>query len=599
MATKHRRTKIVCTIGPATASLEKVEALVKAGMNVMRLNLSHGEHVAHRKVINYAKEVREKLKVPLAIMIDLSGPEIRTDCVDDPIFVATGQSLWIVKEKKGEGRAEIGMRPADIIDQIEVGSTLLIDDGAIRTSVVNKDKNGIEVKVHNDGFIKNSKGINLPNSHLILPDVSDRDREDILFACEEGVEWIAASFVNNAQQVHMIKQIISRSKSPSIGVISKIESVQGLENIDEIIASSEGVMVARGDLGVEVELEKVPHIQKMMIRKCNQNSTISITATQMMESMISNPTPTRAEVSDIANAIWDGTDAVMLSGETAVGQFPIETVKMMAQIVVEAENDFDYTRHQEMLSKGFYSVSESIALAAVNTATSADARGIFSFSFSGSTCIRISRFRPRMPMVCITPNLTTHHKMALVWGVQAILEEDSDIMLGFKLASCHALKDEIIHYGDLVVLTAGWHERVSGTTNMVSVDHIGEVIVRGRKGKGKRVRAKVFFPHLTPNLTINDIKGKILIVREVPDQPFEGIEGVKGIILQNRDEDLVSVRNLQALHAQFKIPFVTHACGSMEIISSDQDVILDPDLGLVFSGDAATREEMIKRAKNA
>lgn len=464
-------------MGPSVNSEKKVEELIDAGMNVARLNFSHGSHQDHLLVIERLKKVRKEKRVPLAIMLDTKGPEIRLGVIKErQFFIAAQQRLLFVKEEILGSEEGVQVTPSVVVDTLDVGMKVLIDDGYLVATVVERRSDGVVVEMQNGGWIKSQKGINVPGVDIDLPAMTDQDRKDIEFGCKCDVDLIAASFIRSANHVLEIKQELKKHGQSGILVIAKIENRLGVQNFDEIIGVADGVMVARGDLGVEMPLTQVPHLQKMMIRKCYQGAKPVITATQMLESMIKNPRPTRAEVSDVANAIYDSTSAVMLSGETAVGEYPIETVKMMKSIVEEAENHFDY--HDFFYGdsrKDYTDVSNSVALASVKTAYSSNAKSIFCFTQSGLTSRLVSQFRPKMPIVVLTPQQKIYHQLALNWGVIPVPPQSvEDAQEAFEVASQFALRHRIVQRGDLVVITLGAPFGVSGTTNMMLVESVKE-----------------------------------------------------------------------------------------------------------------------------
>jgi len=470
------RTKIICTLGPAVSSYEKILQLIDAGMDVARLNFSHGTHADHLKTIQLLKKGREEKKVPLAIMLDTKGPEIRLGMVKaDAFAVKAGQRLLLTKEEVLGDENHVHITPPFVIDALAVGTRVLIDDGYLLTHVVEKRKEGVVIEIENAGLIKSQKGVNIPGVDIALPAMTAQDVEDITFGCAQDVDLIAASFIRSADHILEIKNLLAKQKKSNILIIAKIENSLGVQNFDTIIQVADGVMVARGDLGVELPLKEVPRLQKMMIRKCYQLGKPAITATQMLESMIKNPRPTRAEVSDVANAIYDSTSAVMLSGETAVGQYPIQTVQMMKSIVEEAEKDFDYSDFFEHNARrDFNDISNSVALAAVKTAYSAQAKAIFCFTSSGQTARIVSRFRPKMPIVALTSHPKVYHQMALSWGVIPVDPTTAkDAQDALAITSRFALQREVISCGDLVVVTCGSPFGISGTTNMMLVESIG------------------------------------------------------------------------------------------------------------------------------
>ncbi|MCE5295001.1 MAG: pyruvate kinase [Chlamydiales bacterium] len=469
------RTKIICTIGPAVDSIDKILQLIDAGMDVARLNFSHGTHQEHLTRIQLIKEARAKAKKPVAIMLDTKGPEIRLGKVPkEGIEVQPGQKLWLVKDASIGTTERIPVLPAFVLEKLEVGTHLLIDNGYIQANIVDTSADGVQIEFLNHGVILSSKGVNIPNVELNLPALTEKDEEDIRFGCEQDIDLIAASFVRCAPHVTAIRNLVKDAKKPEILIIAKIENNEGVHNFDSILAEADGIMIARGDLGVEVPLSQVPVLQKMMIRKCYLMGKPSLTATQMLESMITNPRPTRAEASDVANAIYDGTTAVMLSGETAVGKYPIDTVKIMKSIINAAEQDFNYVEFFEQHTKiQHMDVPAAVTLASVKTAYTLGAKAIFAFTHGGTTARLISRLRPKMPIIALTSVQKTYQQLALNWGVIPVFcNEHDDVEQAFKEASAYALQHHHVSYGDVVVMTSGSPFWVSGTTNTIRVEVI-------------------------------------------------------------------------------------------------------------------------------
>ena len=468
-------TKIVCTIGPSCQSLEKMLALIEAGMNVARLNFSHGTHAEHLVSINNLKEARAKSGKPLAILMDTKGPEIRVGRVKGSGFpIKSGDKLFISK-KAVEGTIEaICLMPPLVFDYLKPGMTLLIDNGYISSKVVSVSNEGVIIEIENGGIISSNKGINIPGHFVNLPAVTEKDIEDIRFALKEDVDIIAASFVRSKEHVEIIRMLCIECGKPETLIIAKIENYEGVEHFKDIVQAADGIMVARGDLGVELPVEQVPRLQKMMIRQAYLASKLVITATQMLETMITNPRPTRAEVSDVANAIYDSTSAVMLSGETAVGKYPIETVKMMYLIAQETESDFKYQEFFYNNARRVYNdIPSSVTLAAVNTAYSVGTKAIFASTKTGLTARLLSSLRPKNPIIVITPDLKTYHQLALYWGVIPFYNTDVDNdAAAFKFLSEKAKELGIISLDDLVVVMAGASFGETGTTNMMIVEKV-------------------------------------------------------------------------------------------------------------------------------
>ncbi len=469
------RTKIICTIGPSVASPEKIAQLIDAGMNVARLNFSHGTHEEHLAVIQTLKKARETKKVPLAIMLDTKGPEIRLGKIEgDALSVRAKQQLLLVKETCTGNAQKISLTPPHVLDDLKKGTLLLFDDGYIQAVVIEAQPSGVRIEIQNEGVIKSHKGVNVPHVHTHLPAMTEQDVQDIIFGCAHDVDIIAASFIRSKSHVLEIKKLLAAQGKPEILLIAKIENSLGVENFESILEAADGIMVARGDLGVEMPLKEVPNLQKMMIRKSIAAGKPVVTATQMLESMINNPRPTRAEVSDVANAIYDSTSAVMLSGETAVGKYPIETVALMKAIIEEAEKHFDYP---EFFSKegqfDYPDISTSVALASVTTAYSTHARAIFAFTHSGFTARKIARFRPQMAIVALTSVPKVYHQMAFYWGVTPMPPSPcGNVQEAIATATRFAMEKKLLHKGDLVIITAGTPFGVSGSTNLMRVETI-------------------------------------------------------------------------------------------------------------------------------
>ncbi len=467
------RTKIICTIGPAVSSYEKISQLIDAGMNVARINFSHGTHEEHLAVIDNLKQAREKKKVPLAIMLDTKGPEIRLGAIQgDAMLLIAKQQLLLVKEPCLGTAERISLTPPHVLDDLTAGAALLFDDGYIQAVVLKRNAAGVLIEIQNEGVIKSHKGVNIPHVHTDLPAMTEQDILDIRFGCKHDVELIAASFIRSKEHVLEIKKLLAAEKKPEILVIAKIENSLGIENFDAILEAADGIMVARGDLGVELPLKEVPSYQKMMIRKSISAGKPVVTATQMLESMIKNPRPTRAEVSDVANAIYDSTSAVMLSGETAVGQYPVETVALMRAIVEEAERHFDYP---EFFAKegryDFPDISTSVSLASVKTGYSTHARAIFAFTHSGFTARKIAQFRPQMPIFALSADPKIYHQMAFYWGVVPVPPVSCrNVQEALKATSHFAQEKGLLQKGDLIVATAGTPFGVAGSTNMMLVE---------------------------------------------------------------------------------------------------------------------------------
>lgn len=468
----NKKTKIVCTLGPASASEEMIRELALNGMDIARLNFSHDTLENHLIRINTIKKVREELNIPIAILLDTKGPEIRTLTLkdDQKVLLVKGQDFTLTTDEIIGDEHRVGVTYSDLPSDVKEGSQILIDDGLIELKVKKIVDTDIICEVIAGGELGNRKGVNLPNTKSKLPPITDKDREDIIFGINHGVDFIAASFVRNAEAIREIKKILEDCNS-DVAIIAKIENAEGLENIDEIIEEADGIMVARGDLGVEVPSEVVPYIQKTIIQKCNDAFKPVITATQMLDSMIRNPRPTRAEATDVANAIYDGTDAIMLSGETAAGKYPVEALRMMVKIAKETESHLDYTNilknNKDQRSK---SISSAICYSAVATAMSIKASLIIASSFSGYTARIVSKFKPESYIIGLSPLDRTLRKMQIYWGVTPLKTDEVNSTDHLLEEAVKAVADNnYAEKGDTLILTAGVPAGKAGITNIIKV----------------------------------------------------------------------------------------------------------------------------------
>lgn len=581
------RTKIVCTVGPAVNTPEKLDALIKAGMNVARLNFSHGDYETHGNMIRMLKEARERAGVPLALMLDTKGPEIRIGKMkEDGVAFQEGDTFWFVKESVEGDKNQISLTPPEVIDVLKGGETVLLDDGYIITEVIEVNEKGAKVRVANGGVLRSRKSANLPGVQVPLPALTQKDVEDLKFGCEQDVDLVAASFIRSADHVAEIEQLLEREGMPDILVIAKIESSQGVQHFDSILQVADGIMVARGDLGVELPLEQVPRLQKMMIRKTYLSGKPVITATQMLESMITHPRPTRAETSDVANAIYDSTSAVMLSAESAAGKYPIEAVKVMKTIIDETEKEFPYFEFLQRTSdRAFPDVPSSVALASTRSAYSADAKAIFAFSTSGCTARLLSRFRPKMPIIAMTPRKKVYHQLSLSWGVIPLLyKEANTIEEAFKQISEYALEKGYVNYGDLAVITSGTPFGKAGTTNMMLIDNIGDVLVRGREGGGSRINGRITFVPAHDSKKGYEVHGKIIVISRCDETYMPLLKSAKGIILQNNVVDRESEKYLVEVAPKLNLPYILRAERASTILHEEQLVTLEPERAIVIKG---------------
>ena len=468
-----RKTKIICTIGPASESEDKLREIMLAGMNVARFNFSHGSHEEHKRKYDRIKKLREELGLPIAVMLDTKGPEIRLkDFEKGKVELTTGQKFTLTSRDIMGTESEVAITYKELTNDCHKGMTILIDDGLIELRVEEVTETDIICTVVNGGPVSDKKGVNVPGAELTMPYLSEQDRGDIEFGCEQGFDFVAASFVRTADDVLAIREVLKAKNSP-MKIIAKIESTQGIKNLESILDTADGIMVARGDMGVEVPFEDVPVIQKDMIKLAESKGKYVITATQMLDSMIHHPRPTRAEVTDVANAIYDGTTAIMLSGETASGDYPVEAVKTMARIAERTEADIDYVGRLRKRDYAPSDVTNAISHATCNIAAEVNADAILTVTMSGFTAGMVSRYKPNCQIIACTINPTVCRQANLMWGVTPlhIRQEDTADEL-FKEAINSAKNAGYLKSGDKVVLTAGVPLGIPGRTNMIRVEEL-------------------------------------------------------------------------------------------------------------------------------
>lgn len=470
-----RKTKIVCTLGPASSDEGILEEMLTYGMNVARVNFSHGDYITHGQTIDSFRKVRDKLGIPAAVLLDTKGPEIRTgDFEGGRVVVENGQEFILTTENILGSKDKTYISYMNLPKELKVGDYVLIDDGKIKLKVkeIPDDKNIICI-VLAGGEISNHKGVNVPNVRLDMEYLSEKDKQDILFGIRKKVDYIAASFMRRADDIKMLRSFISDNGGSNIKIISKIENTEGIENFEEILELSDGIMVARGDMGVEINFEKLPGIQKRIIKRCQQQGKICITATQMLESMIHSPVPTRAEITDVANAVFDGTSAVMLSGETAMGDYPVDAVRTMAKIAMQAEKDDPRFIQQQNVWHHMddKDITNAVGDAACTLAKDIHAKAIIAITMSGYTAAKMSKFRPPIDIIAPTPQYRTFNQLSLEWGVHPVHVE-SNLNLDVLIAECisEADKEGFVDKGDKVVISAGVPLGITGSTNMIRVE---------------------------------------------------------------------------------------------------------------------------------
>ncbi|MEK4565887.1 pyruvate kinase [Alkalihalobacillus sp. FSL R5-0424] len=581
-----RKTKIVCTIGPASESVEQLVQLIEAGMNVARLNFSHGDFEEHGARIRNIREASEKTGKTVAILLDTKGPEIRTQTLEGGVAeLKAGQEL-IVSMKEVVGNCEkISITYPGLVNDVEPGSTILLDDGLIGLEVLEIGQDEIKTKVLNNGVLKNKKGCNVPNVSVDLPGITDKDAADIKFGIEQNVDFVAASFVRRASDVLEIRELLEQNDAHSIGIIPKIENQEGVDNIDEILEVSDGLMVARGDLGVEIPAEEVPLVQKMLIKKCNAVAKPVITATQMLDSMQRNPRPTRAEASDVANAIFDGTDAIMLSGETAAGDYPVEAVQTMHNIATRTEKALNYEAILRRKTKEAKpSITSAVGQSVVFTAESLNAAAILTATESGYTARIASKYRPKSPILAVTGNEREYRKLNLVWGVEPLLGEragTTDEMLESTVE--RARKSGRINQGDLVVISAGVPVGEPGTTNLLKVHIIGEVVAKGQ-GIGRRsASGKVVVATTAAEANEKMVEGAILVTYSTDKDMIPAFEKAAAVITE--EGGLTSHAAVVGLN--LATPVIVGVEGALKLFVDGEEVTVDGARGDIYRGHAS------------
>lgn len=531
-----RKTKIICTLGPATDKEGVLRELVVNGMNVARFNFSHGSHEEHKARLDSLKAIREELDQPVASLLDTKGPEIRLKDFKNGVEELEEGQTFTLTTRDVEGTKEIcSITYKDLPHDVAAGGTIMLDDGLIKLNIEKITDTDITCTVLNRGKVKNKKGVNVPNVHLSMPYMSQRDRDDIIFGIKEGFDFIAASFVRTAQDVYEIRNLLNEYDS-NIRIIAKIENREGVENIDSILAAADAVMVARGDLGVEIDFTELPGIQKSIIDRSFSFGKPIVTATQMLDSMMINPRPTRAEISDVANAIYDGTSAIMLSGETAAGAYPVEALKTMAAIAERTENEAHY-RDQRLLSSGseHISVSDATAHAACLTAKDVNASAIVTVSAGGTTARLLSKYRPAQPIIACVMNEGVRRQLALSWGITPLtmpLAHSTDELI--EMSTNMAEKHGYLHSGELAVVTAGVPVGISGTTNMIKIHMVGDCLASG-VGIG------------LDGSDLNNATGKACVCRTLGEVRAKFKAGMVLVVPSTSNEMLSYVRDAAAL----------------------------------------------------
>lgn len=579
-----RKTKIICTLGPATDNEETLRQLMLNGMNTARLNFSHGSYEEQKKRIDLVKKVREELNLPIPLLLDTKGPEIRIgNFTEGKVELKTGQ-LFTLTPEDIDGTNEIAsISYKDLAKDVNNKTKILIDDGLIEMKVIDVKDRDIICKVLNGGPVSNHKSVNVPDVNLGMNYMSQKDIADIEFGIENGVDFIAASFTRSAFDILEIRRILEENNANDIRVIAKIENRQGVNEVDEILKVSDGIMVARGDMGVEIHFEELPAIQKSLIQKCYRSNKMVITATQMLESMTHNPRPTRAETSDVANAVYDGTSAVMLSGETAVGEYPVKALRTMARICEQTEADIDYVkRFNELRLNTVIDVANAISHSTCTTAHDLEAAAILTVTQSGYTARIISGFRPECPIIAGTMNDRVYRQLNLSWGVTPIkteIKKSSDEL--FDHAVERALSEtDIIKKGDLVAITGGSPIGVSGTTNILKVTLVGDILLTGMSVCNKSVVGKTCVAKNNAEALNNFKAGDILVIPETDNSLIGILRKASAIIT----ESIGLSSHAVVVGMTLDIPVLYAAKNATKILKNGTTITIDGARGQVYSG---------------
>jgi pyruvate kinase len=578
-----RRTKIICTIGPASQSAETIREMIRAGMNVARLNFSHGTYAEHRTRINTLRSVAAQLGHPLGILLDTKGPEIRIGSFsggaiqlqEDNIFTLTTSPV------EGDGR-RVYVNYPELHKEIKPGATVLLDDGLLQLEVVTVVGDEIKCRVVHGGTLRNGKKVNLPDTRVSLPAFSEQDQQDLIFGIRQGIDYIAASFIRNAAGVLAIKRFLEE-EGAAIPVIAKIENLEGVENIDSILKVADGLMVARGDLGVEIPAEDVPILQKQIIKKCNQAGKLVITATQMLESMVEKSRPTRAEASDVANAIFDGSDAIMLSAETATGKYPVEAVKHMNNIAQRAETALDYAEILRRKGAVAQTITDAVGYATCTVAHNLHAAAILTATQSGYTSRVIAKYRPKAPIIAVTPQEKVLRQLTMVWGVHPVLKEQAsstDEM--FASAITAGLDQGLIKNGDLVVITAGHPVGVPGTTNLIKVHTVGDILLRGIGIGQGAATGRVCLAGTHKELQERFQPGDVIVALATDREYMPFVEQAAAVVT----EEAGLTSHAAVVGLSLGIPVVVGAKGALKLLAAEVNVTVDSGRGLIYRGRA-------------
>ncbi len=578
-----RKTKIICTLGPAVDNEDTLQKLMLKGMNIARINFSHGTHEQHKKRVDIFKKVRDRLKFAIPLLLDTKGPEIRTGRFEKgEVLLNEGDSFVLANADIVGDQSKASVTYKELYKDVRPGGRILINDGLVELEVTDIKNKDIHCKVLNGGIIGNNKGINVPGAEIHLPSITEQDIKDIEFGIKNDFDFIAASFVRKASDVIEIRKVLEKNNGQGIKVIAKIENREGIENFDDIIKVSDGIMVARGDLGVEIPVEDVPVVQKNLIEKCYKNGKPVITATQMLDSMIRNPRPTRAEASDIANAIYDGTSVIMLSGETASGKYPVESLETMVKIAKKAESSIDYWKQFTSMQPDMNaSVTNAISHATCTTALDLKASAIITVTQTGHTARMISRFRPACPIIATTVCPRVQRQLSLSWGVIPYLVKHvttTDEM--FDTGVEKALESGLVKNGDLAIITAGAPIGISGTTNILKVHIIGKVLVQGTGLGSGGVTGELCVARTAQEAEDTFVDGNILVVPYTNNSMLNIMRRASAIITE--EGGIGSHAAIAGL--ALEIPVIIAAENAVQILKSGSVVTIDPGRGIVYYG---------------
>lgn len=585
----RRKTKIVCTMGPSVDQGDNMRKLILAGMDVARFNFSHDTHENHLKRYQMLCKLRKELGVPVAALLDTRGPEIRLGTFEKGrIMLEQGQEFVLTTEDVIGDQNKVSITYKQLPSDVQVGSAILIDDGLVELKITRVTPSEIYCMAVNGGELSDRKGINVPNVHLSMPFISDKDKQDILFGLEQGFDFVAASFVRTAADVLQIREIFREANASTMNIIAKIENMQGVQNIDEIISVSDAIMVARGDMGVEIPLEDVPIMQKMIIRKVYSAGKQVITATQLLDSMMKNPRPTRAEATDVANAVYDGTSAVMLSGETAAGKYPVEAVKTMAKIALRTEADIDYIKiFKNRETNPSTDITSAISHATCTSAHDLNASAILTVTKSGKTARMISKYRPECPIIGCTTSPGVQRQLNLSWGVTPLLiGEESNTDDLFDHAVEAGEKAGLLRSGELVVLTAGVPLGISGTTNLMKVHVVGNILVNGKGISGKFACATVCVAHNDEEALENFKEGDVLVISQTNNTLLPLIQKATALVLE--DPNINGHGAIAGM--SLGIPVIIAAANATQILKSGTVVSIDATTGMVSSSATVTKD---------